>query len=58
MADQIVVDTFGDPNPGMASSSHTSFHHTTMPSFFDPSLYTGLGLHWAAPHDYTPSDDH
>jgi hypothetical protein len=45
MADQIVVDIFGDPNPGMASSSHTSLTHTTMPSFFDSSLYTGPGSH-------------
>jgi hypothetical protein len=45
IADQITVDIFADPIPGMASSSHTSFHHTTMSSFFDPSLYTGPGLH-------------
>jgi hypothetical protein len=28
-----------------------------MPPFFDSSMYTGLGSHWAAPHDYAPSDD-
>jgi hypothetical protein len=38
------------------SSPHASLHHTTMTPFFDSSLYTGLG-YWAAPHDYTPSDD-
>jgi hypothetical protein len=39
MVDQITVDIFGDPNLGMASSSHT-----TMPSFFDSSLYTDQDL--------------
>jgi hypothetical protein len=52
MADQITTTIFGNPNPGMASSSHASLHHTTMPSFFDSSMYTGPGLHWATPHDY------
>jgi hypothetical protein len=51
MADQITADIFSDPNLGMASSSHTSLTHTTMPSFFDSSLYTEPGSHWAAPHD-------
>jgi hypothetical protein len=55
MADQITADIFGDPNIDLASSSHT-----TMPSFFDSSLYTGPGSHWAAPHDYAyhDQDDH
>jgi hypothetical protein len=57
MADQIAASIFGDPNPSMASSSHTSLHHTSMPPFFDSSMYTGLGSHWAAPHDYAPLDD-
>jgi hypothetical protein len=57
MADEFATNIFGDPNPGMASSSHTSLHHSTMPPFFDSSMYTGLGSHWAAQHDYAPSDD-
>jgi hypothetical protein len=52
MADQIAATIFGNPNPGMASSSHMSLHHTTMPPFFDSSMYTEPGLHWVAPHDY------
>jgi hypothetical protein len=56
--DQIVADLFGAPNPGMASSSHMSLHHTTMPPFFDSSMYTGPGSHWTAPHDYDSSEDH
>jgi hypothetical protein len=56
MTDEIAGSIFGDPNSDMASSSHT-LHHTTMPQFFDPSLYTRPGAHWAAPHDYFPSDD-
>jgi hypothetical protein len=58
MADEIAVNIFGDPNPDMASSSHTSLHQTTMPHFFDSSLYTRPGAHWTAPHDYTPHNDH
>jgi hypothetical protein len=56
MADQIDVDIFGDPNLDMTSSSHTSLSNTTMSSFFDSSLYTGLGSHWVSPHDYAPHD--
>jgi hypothetical protein len=56
-ADEFTASIFGDPNSGMASSSHTSLHHSTMPPFFNSSMYTGPGSHWAAPHDYTPSDD-
>jgi hypothetical protein len=44
VADEIAASIFGDPNSGMASSSHT-LHHTTMPPFFDSSIYTGLGTH-------------
>jgi hypothetical protein len=60
MAEQIAADIFGDPIPGMVSSSHTYLHHTTMPSFFDSSIYTGPGSHWVAPHDYVPhnQDEH
>jgi hypothetical protein len=57
MVDEFTASIFGDPNPGMASSSLTSLHHSTMPPFFDSSMYTGLGSHWAAPHDYAPSGD-
>jgi hypothetical protein len=57
MADEFTASIFGDPNPGMASSSHMSLHHSTMPPFFDSSMYTGLGSHWAAPPDYALSDD-
>jgi hypothetical protein len=57
MADQIVAYLFGALNPGMASGSHTSLHHNTMPPFFDSSIYTRPGSHWAPPHDYAPSDD-
>jgi hypothetical protein len=57
MVDEFAASIFGDPNPGMASSSHTSLHHSTMPPFFDSSMYTGPGSHWAAPHDYALSDD-
>jgi hypothetical protein len=56
MADQLIEDIFSDPLLGMASSSHTSLTHTTMSPFFDSSLYTGPGSHWAAPHDYAPHD--
>jgi hypothetical protein len=57
MAAEFAASIFGDPNPSMASSSHTSLHHSTMPPFFDSSMYTGPGSHWAAPYDYAPSDD-
>jgi hypothetical protein len=57
MADEIAVSIFGYPNPCMASSSHTYLHHTTMPDFFDTSLYIGPGVHWTALHDYAPSND-
>jgi hypothetical protein len=57
MADEFATSIFGDPNPGMASSSHTSLHYSTMPPFFDSSMYTEPGSHWAALHDYAPSDD-
>jgi hypothetical protein len=60
MADEFTASTFGDPNPSMASSSHLSLHHSTMPPFFDSSMYTWPGTHWASPHDYAPhdQDDH
>jgi hypothetical protein len=57
MVDEFTASIFGDPNPGMASSSHSSLHKSTMQPFFDSSMYTGPGLNWVAPHDYTPSDD-
>jgi hypothetical protein len=57
MADEFAASIFGDPDLGMPSSSHMSLHHSTMPPFFDSSMYTGLGSHWVAPHDYAPSDD-
>jgi hypothetical protein len=57
MADEFAASIFGNPNPSMASSSHTSLHHSTIPPFFDSSMFTGPGSHWAAPHDYAPSDD-
>jgi hypothetical protein len=57
MVDEFVASIYGDPNPGIASSSHTSLHHSTMPPFFDSSMYTRPGSHWAAPHDYAPSVD-
>jgi hypothetical protein len=57
IVDEFAASIFGDPNPSMASSSHTSLHHSTMPPFFDSSMYTGPGLQWAAPHDYALSDD-
>jgi hypothetical protein len=56
MADQLAEDIFGAPLPCMASSSHTSLTHTSMPLFFDSSLYTEPGSHWAAPHDYALHD--
>jgi hypothetical protein len=57
MTDEIAASIFGDPNPGMASSSQASLLHTTMPSFFDSSMHTGPGAHLAAPHVNAPSDD-
>jgi hypothetical protein len=57
MVDEFTASIFGDPNLGMASSSHTSLYLSTMPPFFDSSMYTGPGSHWAAPHDYSLSDD-
>jgi hypothetical protein len=57
MADEFTASIFGDPNPGMASSSHTSLDLSTMPPFFDSSMYTRTGSHWAAPNDYASSDD-
>jgi hypothetical protein len=57
MADKFAASIFGVPNPGMASSFHTSLNHSTMPPFFDSSMYTGPGSCWAAPYDYAPSDD-
>jgi hypothetical protein len=57
MADKFVASIFGDPNLDMASSSHTSLHHNTMPPFFDSSMYIGPGSHWVALHDYAPLDD-
>jgi hypothetical protein len=57
MADEFAASIFGDPNPGMASSFHRSIHHSTMPPFFDSSMYTEPRSHWAAPHDYAPSND-
>jgi hypothetical protein len=41
MADEFAASIFGDPNPGMTSSSHTSLQHSTMTPFFDSSMYTG-----------------
>jgi hypothetical protein len=57
MADEFAASIFGDPNPGMASSSHMSLHHSAMPPFFDSFMYIEPGSHWVAPHDYAPSDD-
>jgi hypothetical protein len=57
MANEFTASVFGDTNPGVTSSPHAFLHHTTMTHFFGSSLYTGPGSHWAAPHDYTPSDD-
>jgi hypothetical protein len=57
MVDEFTASIFGDPNPGMTSSSHTSLHLSTMPPFFDSSMYTGPGSHWAAPHDFASLDD-
>jgi hypothetical protein len=57
MVDEFAASIFGDRNPCMTSHSHTSLHLSTMPPFFDSSMHTGPGSHWAAPHDYAPSDD-
>jgi hypothetical protein len=57
MADEIAASIFGDPNPGMVSSSHASLQNTTMPPFSDSSIYTRPGAHQMAPHDYFPSED-
>jgi hypothetical protein len=57
MVDEFAASIFVDPNPGVASSSHMSLHLSTMPPFFDSSMYTGPVSHWATPHDYAPSDD-
>jgi hypothetical protein len=57
MANEFAASIFGDPNPDMSSSSHKSLHHSTMPPFFDSSMYTRLGSHWVASHDFAPSDD-
>jgi hypothetical protein len=48
VAAEIRTSIFGDPNPSMTSSSHASLQNTTMPSFFDSSIYTDqehIGLH-------------
>jgi hypothetical protein len=52
MVNEFAASIFGDPNPSMTSSSHSSLHHSTMPPFFDSSMYTEPGSHWATPHDY------
>jgi hypothetical protein len=57
MADEFAASIFGDPNLGMASSSHTSLHLSTISPFFDSSMYTGPRSHWAALHDYALLDD-
>jgi hypothetical protein len=57
MADQIIAGLFGALHLGMASSSHPSLHYTTMPLFFDSSMYTGPGSHWTTPHDYASLND-
>jgi hypothetical protein len=57
MVDEIVASIFDDPNPGMASSSLESLHHTITPPFFNSSIYTGPGAHWTALNDYFPMDD-
>jgi hypothetical protein len=31
MADEFAASIFGDPNPDMTNSSHSSLHHNTMP---------------------------
>jgi hypothetical protein len=45
VVDEIAISIFGDPNPGMASSSLASLHHTIAPLFFNSSMYTRLGAH-------------
>jgi hypothetical protein len=41
MVDEFATSIFGDPNLGMASCFHMSLHHSTLPPFFDSSMYTG-----------------
>jgi hypothetical protein len=57
MVDEIAASIFGDPNPGMASSSLESLCHIIAPPFFHSSMYTGLRAHWTTPHDYFLTDD-
>jgi hypothetical protein len=57
MVDEIAASIFGDPNPGMVSSSLQSLYHTIAPPFFHSSMYTGPRAHWTAPHDYFLTDD-
>jgi hypothetical protein len=56
VVDEIVTSIFGYPNPGMASSSHASLQNTTMPPFFNSSIYTEPGAHWTTSDDYDPDD--
>jgi hypothetical protein len=49
IADEFTASIFGDLNPGMASSSHSSLHHSTMSPFFDSSMYTGPGSYLSYP---------
>jgi hypothetical protein len=60
MVDQLAAEIIGDPIPGMATSSHTSFTNTTTPTIFGSSLYIGTRSQWVAPHDYAShdQDDH
>jgi hypothetical protein len=57
MADEFAASIFGDPNPGMSSSSHAFLPNTTMPPFFNSSIYIGPRAHWKAHHNYFPSED-
>jgi hypothetical protein len=45
MADEFAASIISYLNSDMASSSHTSLHLSTMPPFFDSSMYTGPGSH-------------
>jgi hypothetical protein len=48
MVDHLAADLFGDPNPCMANSSHTSLPHTNMPPFLTRPCTPGqdhIGLH-------------
>jgi hypothetical protein len=56
MVDEIADSIFGHPNHGMVSIFHASLQNTTMPSFFDSSIYTRPGAHWTTPHDNAPDD--